>query len=106
MPGLSGGTVAIVCGEFENILYETTNIFKTFNKSFRYLFCVFVGAVLGILGFSHLISIFSEEFPLLSKITFCGISFCGAAIFLFKKINMTFHKEKTNCLIGGVISAE
>jgi putative membrane protein len=51
LPGLSGSFVLILMGNYQLVAIDAIN-----NRDFSILFPVFIGAVLGLIGFSHLLS--------------------------------------------------
>ena len=51
LPGLSGSFVLILMGNYQLVAIDAIN-----NRDFSILFPVFIGAVLGLVGFSHLLS--------------------------------------------------
>lgn len=92
IPGLSGGTMAIVTGLFEQLLEASAGIFKHFKKSFKLFIQVSIGCLGAVIFISPLIEEFSTCFPELSKIVFCFISATGT--FVFAKNNI---KAKNIC---------
>ena len=48
IPGVSGGTIAVILGVYEKLIWAVTNIFKAFKKAIIYLIPVLLGAVLAI----------------------------------------------------------
>ena len=105
IPGLSGGTMAVVTGVFEPLLEATAGIFKHFKKSINLLIHIFIGCVVAIFAVTPLIQILSASFPQLSKYIFCSIS--AFSTFLFAKNNLFFaDKLKTALYItfGATIS--
>ncbi len=105
IPGVSGGTAAILCGEFENILYSTANIFINFKKAIRYLFPIAIGVILGVITLSYTISDFCVHFPLFSKILFCIISLISVFVFFYTKVKSKFTTRRTISILMGVIIA-
>lgn len=70
IPGLSGGTVAVIFGIYEQIIKSLSNILKfkydIFKASFVFLFFLVLGALCGIFSFSFLIDwlLFNYNEPL------------------------------------------
>ena len=49
IPGVSGGTMAVVMGIYDKIIYSVNNFFKDIKKNILFLGTLGIGAVLGIL---------------------------------------------------------
>ena len=60
-PGLSGGSIAIMLGEYDRIIYNTSNIFKNTKNSFIYLFSITIGGIIGAVISSNLIGYFTDN---------------------------------------------
>lgn len=105
IPGLSGGTAAILCGEFENILSATSNMFKTPIKSLKQLVLLGFGAVFGIVISAPQISYICLRFPIFAKAIFCVITLVSASAFFVKQIKFTFSSKKLLLILSGLISA-
>lgn len=71
-PGLSGGTIAIALGFYENLINSVANIFKNFRKHFSYLFPFGLGAVISIAALSVVFDYMFEQFPLPTNLLFIG----------------------------------
>ena len=103
IPGLSGGTVAIITGVFESIIESTSNIFKNFKKSISNLFPIGMGALLGLYIFSPIINGFTIAFPAVSKWIFCAISLLAAIKFAKSRIETEYKIYKVIFLFLGII---
>ena len=73
IPGVSGGTLAISLGVYEEIIYSINHIIKEFKKSIKTLFPLGVGAVLAILLLSKLISYCFESYEVNTTSVFVGL---------------------------------
>ena len=71
-PGLSGGTIAIALGFYENLVNAVANIFKDFRKHFSYLLPFGLGAVASIAALSVVFDYMFAEFPLPTNLLFVG----------------------------------
>ena len=60
IPGVSGGTMAVILNIYDKLLAAFTGLRKEFKKSIMYLLPIGIGAVIGILGFSSLPMIFRK----------------------------------------------
>ncbi len=56
VPGVSGGSMAMILGVYDKLVYSVSHIFKDFKKSFLYLLQFGLGGVIGFLLFAGFIS--------------------------------------------------
>ena len=66
IPGVSGGTIAVVLGIFDEMISAVNTIFKNFKKNMTFLIPLFAGAGAGIILFSKLLKYCLEKY------VFCG----------------------------------
>ena len=62
IPGVSGGTMAVVMGIYDKIIYSVNNFFKDIKKNILFLGTLGIGAVLGILLFTNVIDYLLKNF--------------------------------------------
>lgn len=73
IPGVSGGTIAVVCKFYDKLLAVFSLDFKKIKAEWKsYLFLI-LGMIIGIFGLSHLIKYLLDNFPLQSNFFFLGI---------------------------------
>ena len=77
MPGVSGGTLAVSMGIYDKLIYSVTHMRKNFKGSFKILFPVGVGVVLGFLGLSYVIVWMFSKYPMQTYFLFIGLVFGG-----------------------------
>jgi len=65
VPGMSGGTMAVVLGIFDPLIEATGGIFKDFRRHSVFLAPIVIGAVAGIIAFSSVIeyALLNHSFP-------------------------------------------
>lgn len=85
IPGVSGGTIALTMGIYEDLISSISHIFEKPKKSIIFLIPFAVGAVLSILLMSKLISFCLEKFPFPTMIFFVGLIIGGIPL-LTKKV--------------------
>lgn len=95
VPGVSGGTMMVSMGIYDDIIFCITHIFKQLKKSLSILFPYIVGMVVGIVGLAYAIGYLQEHHPLQTSLTFIGLILGGIPI-LWKRIRGT--DEKKNAL--------
>ena len=73
IPGVSGGTIAVVTGIFDPLIEAINTLFKKFKKNLKFLIPVGLGLVAGVLAFSKLIGFLLQRFPLQTGLFFAGL---------------------------------
>ena len=73
IPGVSGGTMLIVFGCYEKVCGALSLNFKEIKKNIVFLVFFGIGAVIGILGFSFVISWLFANFPTQTYMFFMGL---------------------------------
>ena len=100
IPGVSGGTMAVVMGIYDKIIYSVNNFFKDIKKNIVFLGTIGIGAVIGILLFTNVIDYLLKNFNEQTNFFFIGL-IVGTVPLLYKKAMET--KIKTGNLIGLII---
>lgn len=73
IPGVSGGTMAVVMGIYDRLIGAVSDLRKDFKNSVLYLLPIGIGAVLGILLFSRLIEFLLRDFAMPTNLFFLGL---------------------------------
>lgn len=73
IPGISGGTIAIILGFYDNLIYSINNITKNFIRSMIFIFPILLGIATGILVFSSIVSFFITYYSLPTMLFFMGL---------------------------------
>lgn len=84
IPGVSGGTMAIILGIYDELISAVSNILKRFKYSFLFILQVSVGGIVGILLFSKFILDLIEAYELPMMYLFMG-AMLGSIPSLYKK---------------------
>lgn len=105
IPGVSGGTTAIILGVFKELLESVSNIFINFKKSFLFLCPVFLGVSTGVLLLSSRLNIFCLAFPKTSKYIFCILALLSTFLFVKKVLFSNFKKKHFAYMFCGIILA-
>ena len=103
IPGVSGGTMAVVMGIYDKMIHSITHIRKEFKESVRYLLPILIGLVLGIVGLSYLITMMFEKIPVQTNFLFIGLIIGGLPM-IFGKLKKTGKKVNIGNVIAGVLS--
>lgn len=83
IPGVSGGTLAVVFNIYDKFVNAITLNFKKLWKNRRFVFPLVIGMLGGVLVFSKLITIVYEKFPVQTNYFFMGL-ILGSIPMLFK----------------------
>ena len=100
IPGVSGGTMAVVMGIYDKIIYSVNNFFNDLKKNIIFLGTIGIGAVIGILLFTNLIDYLLKNFNEQTNFFFIGL-ILGTVPLLYKKATET--KVRTRNFIGLII---
>ncbi len=73
IPGVSGGTMLVAFGCYDKVCGALALDFKEIKKNIKFLLFFAVGAALGIVGFSNIITWFFEKFPTETYMFFIGL---------------------------------
>lgn len=103
IPGVSGGTIALTMGVYEDLITSISNILSSFKKSMSILIPFFFGTVLAILSMSKVINYTLDKYPTQTILFFVGLIIGGIPL-IYKHLNIKKNKKikKTNialCII-------
>lgn len=97
VPGVSGGTIAVLFGIYRDLLTAVSTFFKNIKQNFLFLFALVIGAIPGFYLSSLVLGPLLERFPTIIPFLFCGIVLAGIP-FLWKKAEI--KKIEWKHLIG------
>lgn len=92
-PGVSGGTLAVIFGIYEEITDAIAHIFKDFKKKVIYFFPLALGGGIGFLGFSRIINYLFKYYEVEVKYLFIGLMI-GTLPSVLKQANKHGFKRK------------
>ncbi|MBR3255067.1 MAG: DUF368 domain-containing protein [Clostridia bacterium] len=72
LPGISSGVLCVVFGIYEKLLDSVLGFFKNIKQNIKFLFPIFLGAILGVLFFSKILNYLLYYYPTQTKSTFVG----------------------------------
>lgn len=84
IPGVSGGTMMVSMGIYDDVIRAVTGIFSHMKQSIRTLLPYVIGMGVGIVGLSFAIGYFFENYPLQTALLFIGLIFGGLPLILPK----------------------
>jgi len=85
IPGVSGGTIAVAMGIYEQLIHSINYIIKEFKKSVKFLLPIGIGVVVAVLAFSKLVDFCFTNYEVNTTFVFVGL-ILGALPALFKKM--------------------
>ena len=105
IPGLSGGTMALLTGVFEPLLKHSVGFYRHWSESFKFLAPLAIGGIASLIVLPKHLNNFSASYPLLSTIVFCSISFISLILFALKNVRfISKGKQLLLLLLGGSLS--
>ena len=91
IPGVSGGTLAITLGIYEDLIGVLSNFLKNIKKNIKFLLPIGIGMIASILSLSKVINYCLEHFEIQTILFFIGLILGGLPLILKKaKENETF----------------
>ncbi|WP_130859119.1 DUF368 domain-containing protein [Gracilibacillus phocaeensis] len=103
IPGVSGGTIAVVLGIYERLIAAINGIFsRDYKKHLSFLIPLGIGMVLAAFALANLIEWLFEHYPQQTQFAFLGL-IIGVLPFLFHKsqANKTFKLQHVVLLLIG-----
>lgn len=84
VPGVSGGTMAIILGIYDHLIHAVSTFFENWKKNLIYLMVVGLGGVVGFLLFSRLLENAITTYPFVMQFLFMGVIIGGLPV-LYRK---------------------
>ena len=91
IPGVSGGTLMITLGLYEEVIDTISHFFKNFKKNLKFIIPLAIGMVLAILLLSKLISLCLDKYPFPTTFFFVGLILGGIPL-LWRKTSAAKKK--------------
>lgn len=91
VPGVSGGTMAIILGLYDDIIHSISSFLKDIKGNVIFLGTVGIGGIIGLFGFSRLMRFCLDNFKYPMIYLFIGIIIGGIPV-LYKKANVGKRK--------------
>ena len=105
VPGVSGGTMALILGIYDRLIHAINSIFKDFKKSFFFLLQFCIGAGLGFLVFGKAIGWALESFEVPVRYLFTGAVLGGLPLLFRKSTVKKSGKDIAMAIISFVLGA-
>lgn len=94
VPGVSGGTMALVLGIYDRLIYSIAHVLDDTKKNLLFLFWFLLGSGIGIGSLAFVIKWLLETFPLIISFFFIG-AVLGGLPYLFSKAKVYSLSLKT-----------
>lgn len=85
IPGVSGGTMMVSMGIYDQLIHCVTHLFSDFKKSFQFLLPIGIGIVLALAILAKLFDYLLLNWPIPTNMAFCGL-IAGSLPSIFKQV--------------------
>lgn len=99
IPGVSGGTVAVILNVYDKIINSIANIKKDFKKSFMFLAQIGIGAIVGIILFANVVDYALTNYNILTNFVFIAL-----IVGTIPMINKKIEQKTASSIISFLIS--
>ena len=99
IPGVSGGTMMVVFGVYDKVVDVLTLKLSAIKKNIRFIVFFGIGAVIGILGFSFVITWLFDNFPVATNMFFMGL-IIGSIPLIYRNMTVGGRKITPKCLFA------
>lgn len=100
IPGMSGGTMAVILNIFDRMISAISNLRKNFVKSVKYLLPIGLGMVIGVLLLSGTLSGLLETHPVQMQFFFMGVVVGSIPLVVRKALEEPFRHHSVLALIA------
>lgn len=98
IPGVSGGTLAIILGIYEQFISSISHFFKNIKENIKFLLLLAIGIVLAIVSMSNVIDYSYKHYPIPTTLFFVGLVVGGIPL-LYSKVK----GKKDSNMISNII---
>lgn len=105
IPGVSGGTLAVLLGIYEELIEAASNFYKSlsnFKKYFMYLLPIGIGVVVSVGVCAKIIKFGLEKAPIVTMLIFLGL-ILGGIPKLFKSVDNKPGVKEFLCMLVGIV---
>ena len=99
IPGVSGGTLALTLGIYENFIGAISHFFSNLKENLKFLFPVFIGIGLSILTMSGVITNSFDHYPIPTSLFFMGLVTGGIPMLIARVKGSEEQKQFSSYLI-------
>lgn len=98
IPGVSGGTLALTLGIYEDFISSISHFFSNLKKNIKFLLPVFIGIGLSLVTMSNVISKCFDKFPIPTTLFFMGLVIGGIPM-LINRVKDSKEKKQVSSYI-------
>ena len=102
-PGVSGGTLALTLGIYEDFIGAISHFFRNIKKHVNFLLPIFVGILLSVITMSNVISTCFDQYPIPTTLFFMGLVIGGIPM-LLKRVKNTKEKKQVSSYVIALIT--
>ena len=99
IPGVSGGTIALILGIYEKFIGAISHLFANFKENMKFLIPIAIGMILSIITLSRVIDYSYDHFPIPTCLFFVGLVLGGIPMLLSKVKGKKESKKPVNYLV-------
>lgn len=85
IPGVSGGTMMVSMGIYDQLIHAVTHLFSEFRKSMKLMLPILIGIVLALAFLAKLFDFLLVKYPVPTNLAFCGL-ILGSLPSIFKQV--------------------
>lgn len=93
IPGVSGGTMAVSLGIYDDLIFSVSNFFSDWKKSLKFLLPLGIGLGGGVVFFAYAIELLLTQYVFPTTLAFIGLILGGLPI-LYKDFQKSLKKKK------------
>ena len=101
VPGVSGGTIAVICNEYDSLLLIASCNIKKIQAARQKVLCLGLGMLVGIIGFSKVTTVLYAAYPNQVHYFFIGI-IIGSLSFLYATVEKALQEKDTHSKTGSI----
>jgi putative membrane protein len=105
VPGVSGGTMAIILGIYDDLIHAIGSFFEDWKKHSILIIEIALGGLVGILLFSRLIEIVINNYPIQTRFFFIGVVVGGIPVLYKRATSQGKNPSDSLFLIIGLVIA-
>lgn len=102
IPGVSGGTLALTLGIYEEFIQTLSHFFKKLKENIKFLVPILIGIGLAILSMSRVIDYSYDHFPIPTTMFFMGLVIGGVPLLLRKVKGTKEAKQPSSYIIAAI----
>ncbi len=103
IPGVSGGTLALTMGIYEDFIGAISHFFSDLKKNLKFLIPIGIGIVLSLLTMSNVITTCFDKFPIPTTLFFMGLVVGGIPM-LVRKVRYEKEVKKISSYIIALLT--